>query len=97
MSESHHVYRMFGESGELLYVGVTSNLKQRMKAHQFSTKWYSEVFSISAQSFPYRSFAERAEDTAIYSEVPKYNVICQPYPVGGIVKSRLCELKNKER
>lgn len=68
------VYRVFGQYGELLYVGVTRNFPQRIKRHRDKSKWWREWFDISFEPFATRAEAEAAEARAIDTENPRWNV-----------------------
>lgn len=42
-SLGHYVYRFFGASGDLLYIGSSGNLWYRIGQHAASRKWWPEV------------------------------------------------------
>jgi excinuclease UvrABC nuclease subunit len=67
------VYRAFGESGRLLYVGLTANPEQRMSGHRSSSRWWREATFIRFTRYPDRPSATAAERTAIALEDPRYN------------------------
>lgn len=67
------VYRMFGTSGELLYIGVTVNLAQRTALHRSQSPWWPEVATVTSEDFGDRLDAEVAESLAIRNERPVYN------------------------
>jgi hypothetical protein len=75
---THVVYRFFAESGELLYVGVTSNPVARFRAHEIQKSWWSEVADTTLEEYPTRQDALTAEQRAICAEMPRYNVIHKP-------------------
>lgn len=67
------VYRAFSKDNELLYIGITQDLKNRIINHKSSKKWWIEVDRIDEESFDDRLSAMKAEVRAIKSENPKYN------------------------
>lgn len=67
------VYRAFSKDNELLYIGITQDLKSRVSTHKSSKEWWGEVDRIDEESFDDRVSAMKAEVRAIKSENPKYN------------------------
>lgn len=67
------VYRLYGQHDQLLYIGVSGNLKKRMQQHRRDKKWWSEVTRTVSQCFDSREEAELAEAEAIASERPLHN------------------------
>ena len=67
------LYRMFGRSGDLLYVGVSSNLAARLVQHENEKEWWHEILFVEVEHFPDRLSAEAAENRAIKGEAPVYN------------------------
>lgn len=68
------LYRLYGESGQLLYVGITRNPDARWGTHSMTKPWWAEVASRAVEWHPSRSVAQRAERIAIVAERPLYNV-----------------------
>lgn len=71
--DGHHLYRLFDAVGELLYVGITNNVKRRLQAHAERQPWWSEVARHTFTSLPDREMLEAAEAIAIRYETPRYN------------------------
>lgn len=71
----HVLYRMFGHSDELLYVGITCNPPARFKQHAKEKDWYAQLSYINVELHPSRDALEKAEKRAIQLEFPKYNVV----------------------
>ncbi|WP_205327017.1 GIY-YIG nuclease family protein [Glycomyces sp. YM15] len=69
----HTVYRCFDAAGDLLYVGMTKDLQQRMKAHQARSRWWDEFDHCAEAQFIGRRAAAIAEALAIRDEAPKFN------------------------
>jgi excinuclease UvrABC nuclease subunit len=67
------VYRVFSKENELLYIGVTKDLKHRISNHKSSKNWWHEVSRIDEECFDDRISAMKAELNAIKNECPKYN------------------------
>lgn len=68
------LYRMYDADGVLLYIGITTNLEDRLADHRGFKGWWREVSTIKLEHFPTRSSAEDAERLAIETEVPRWNV-----------------------
>lgn len=72
------VYRLFGASGELLYVGITRRGQRRVNEHAKDKPWWTEVATATFQHFPTWPEAVTAEAHAIKDEKPVYNIV-QPW------------------
>lgn len=68
------LYRCYSASGELLYVGVTWNVPSRMLSHQSTAAWHPAVVRTTSEEFPTRAAARAAEEAAIQSEQPTFNI-----------------------
>lgn len=71
------LYRLFDESGTLLYVGITGSPAARMNAHRHDKPWWSEV-DPSRTTWAWhdnRDQAAKAEVETIRGERPRYNVM----------------------
>lgn len=73
----HALYRMYGLKGDLLYVGITFSMLQRLWEHRGSQPWWPEVATIKIEHFDDRAAALEAEAEAIQIERPRYNVMLQ--------------------
>lgn len=69
------VYRLHSGSGELLYIGSTSNPPQRWSRHKGSKPWWSEVAFYTLEWHTDRATAFAEEYRAIRAEEPRYNVL----------------------
>lgn len=68
------VYQIFNDRDELIYVGVTHCIFQRMAAHLDRSRFASEAFRVAWENFPTRSEALEAERTLIAENRPRFNV-----------------------
>lgn len=68
------LYRLFSEHGELLYIGISIRVEQRLYEHSQSKWWWPEVEYQLITNLPTRREALELEEWAIRSERPKYNV-----------------------
>ena len=68
------VYRFKDAEGQLLYIGRSSNMVQRLMLHESQAPWFGQVQSITVEHFTDMPTARDAEREAIYSEAPRYNV-----------------------
>jgi DNA-binding XRE family transcriptional regulator len=78
------LYRMFNETGVLLYIGMTTNIGTRMVNHQFDKPWWSEVRTIRVTPYSNRTEAENAERGAIIAEQPLWNEQIREATEGGV-------------
>lgn len=69
------VYRCYAADGDLIYIGSTVYLHQRIRAHRApsGSPWWDEVVRIEPESYPTESAARMAEAKAISRERPFYN------------------------
>jgi len=74
------VYRLYGDSGSLLYIGVTQNWAQRREHHAIVQPWFSDVAHAELESCPTRKDALAREATLIRELKPRYNIQHQPLP-----------------
>lgn len=73
--ESLALYRAYDLQGELLYVGVTKDMGQRMRSHASFSGWWNEFSYMTVdRSFLNRLDLEQAETMTIKNESPKYNI-----------------------
>ncbi|HEX2380091.1 MAG TPA: integrase arm-type DNA-binding domain-containing protein [Methyloceanibacter sp.] len=70
------LYRAYDPTGDLLYVGISLEPLSRLRKHKQGTaEWRHLVFRILIEPFATRKEALAAEDFAIKTEPPKFNVI----------------------
>lgn len=68
------LYRSFNESGELLYVGISMRMAQRIKEHDKFSGWFEKTAKITLEWHASRSDAIIAEREAIKTERPIFNI-----------------------
>lgn len=68
------VYRLYGEDGALLYVGMTTNPLGRIPQHK-RKPWGPQIASQTVEWHPNREAAKAAERSAIHHENPAYNLV----------------------
>lgn len=86
MAHDHALYRLYDESGQLLYVGISVDPGKRLAQHRSDKKWWSEVSNITIQPMATRKVALAAEREAIKDERPVYNLVHnEPLAIGGLV------------
>ena len=69
------VYRVYDESGQLLYVGLTNDITTRWYDHATHKPWWKiEAHRYEARWYATRVIARAEEVKAIRTERPKYNV-----------------------
>ncbi len=74
-----YIYKMYDETNELLYIGKTTNIEQRMNCH-FSKdmierqEWKNEVAYIDYYEFKTKVDMDIMELYYIALERPKYNI-----------------------
>lgn len=70
----HTVYLARDVHGEVLYVGVTSNLYRRLGQHSQRAPWWSLAHSFSLHGAKSRQAADRIEAQLIATLQPPHNV-----------------------
>ena len=68
------LYRFFDADGNLLYVGISDNLTARFKWHRDAQSWWGSVARKTITWYGTRNKAFAAEDYAIKTEFPLYNL-----------------------
>lgn len=68
------LYRHFNRSGQLIYVGVSLSVLQRLNQHKES-HWWREISQVTFERFNSRTAALVAEQIAIKEEKPFYNIV----------------------
>lgn len=69
----HALYRHFDLEGRLLYIGISVDPDLRLNQHKASSRWASDIYSVSVEWMNCRSGALSAELSAIRSEAPLHN------------------------
>lgn len=69
------LYRLYNDTDELLYVGISERWTRRLGQHRASKPWWAEVAKVHLETIPDRHCAERAEIAAIQVEKPRHNVV----------------------
>lgn len=70
---SFTLYRMRARRGELLYVGQSMRLPERVKQHRSDKVWWEEIDAIELQHFREQKALNEAERRAIILERPRHN------------------------
>lgn len=73
--ESHALYRFYGDTGQLLYVGITNDPARRISQHAAKKNWWRAVRGISLEWYSNREDAAAAEKRAIAIEKPMTNIV----------------------
>jgi len=68
------LYRHFDSDGRLLYVGITNSAVARINQHMKTARWAEDIRSVEIEWFETRADAIDAEDRAIASENPVFNI-----------------------
>lgn len=71
----HALYRMYDETGQLMYVGISVDPGRRFVQHRSDKPWWDQVVNFTVQPMPTRKAALAAEKDAIKSERPLFNVV----------------------
>lgn len=72
------LYRFFDADGRLLYVGISDNIRSRWGHHRNHKSWWPDVARATVELFDTWGAAAEAEDLAIKTEDPLYNVTGRP-------------------
>lgn len=68
------VYRIYNWRGDLLYVGITDSICQRMTNHLQTAAWAGQASRVEWEEHPTRSAAELEEWRQIRDLKPRFNV-----------------------
>ncbi len=68
------VYWLYGADGTLLYMGMTRDVRRRMREHAGQRPWWPKVVKIVTEVHPTPAKAEARENVAIYMDSPVHNV-----------------------
>lgn len=82
MSDETAVYRIYDDSGDLLYVGLTNNPKGRFKQHAKDKPWWPTTGTVKVTWYHRRPEAELREQQAIAEEGPRFNRALPPWLIG---------------
>lgn len=69
------VYLVYGRSDELLYIGITGDLLERLGGHSHDSAWMVEASRVEWQQLPSRQAALAVETHLIETLEPLHNVI----------------------
>jgi predicted GIY-YIG superfamily endonuclease len=72
------LYRLRDSGCDLLYVGITDNLRVRMGCHRREQWWWPHVRHIAVEWYAEREQADYAETLAIAAEHPEHNKAKRP-------------------
>jgi hypothetical protein len=73
-ARTHYLYRLFGATEDLLYVGIAVDPGMRLYIHRREKPWWPEVSRSALSTYPTRADAEYREAHAILTEHPRYNL-----------------------
>tara|TARA_R110002012_G_scaffold2511_4_gene12161 strand:- start:4092 stop:4745 length:654 start_codon:yes stop_codon:yes gene_type:complete len=68
------LYRSFDEHGALLYVGISHSAMHRLSQHKATSIWHNQCVHVELEHFDSRQEALEAEDNAIKTELPMFNI-----------------------
>ena len=68
------LYRFYDVGGRLLYIGITCNLAERLRAHARTQDWWPGVVRRTVVWYGSREEAEAAETKAVMAEDPLRNI-----------------------
>lgn len=66
-------YEYYNEAGDLLYVGVTENMRTRISAHRSSSEWFPQVAKIRARFYTTAARAAEREVALLTNATPIHN------------------------
>jgi len=68
------LYRHFDAENNLMYVGISLNVFQRLSQHRDHSRWFGNIKRVEIEHFETREKAIIAEKNAIKTENPKFNI-----------------------
>jgi len=87
---AHALYRFYGDTGQLLYIGITNDPGRRFSQHSATKTWWRAVRGISLDWHSSRQDALAAETRAIEVERPLMNVVRPGIPATASWKCGHC-------
>lgn len=72
-SGDHYLYRAYDANDVCLYIGVTTNVRRRIREHH-ARDWFPQVARWDVSEPMFRLHAAAAERSAIHCERPRYNI-----------------------
>ncbi len=72
------MYRLFDAQGDLLYIGMSRNIKERVRGHELKQPWGYQITGATYEAYETRHAASIAERDAIRDEEPRFNVAGRP-------------------
>jgi predicted GIY-YIG superfamily endonuclease len=69
----HYVYRLYGDDGQLWYIGFTGNVAERLANHRSSRKPWARYARYRATEYDSYEDALAGERQAIHDEQPLFN------------------------
>lgn len=73
-ADRHALYRFYGETGQLLYAGISNDPGRRFGQHGATKSWWPTVRGITLEWYSSRRDALAAEARVIEVERPLFNV-----------------------
>lgn len=67
------LYRFYDEDGDLIYVGVSLSIINRLKHHKANSHWFDRVAKITIENFNTEEEMLKAEKNVIVEENPFFN------------------------
>ena len=74
MSKGLALYRWFNKKHELLYIGISSSIGSRIKAHSKTSDWFLESAYMTIEWVKTPEELDKKERVAIRKERPLYNI-----------------------
>lgn len=96
-NETTILYRHFGSSGELLYVGISISALRRITEHRGTSSWFSSVVKIELERFETRDIALQAERVAISAENPLFNDHHSKFPPFSVCIKSIAPITEKTK
>src|SRR5690348_10078875 len=75
MERTPLVYRVYDDTDRLIYIGATSNLKQRLDHHRSAAWWWGLAGRVTKVEQPNMECAFIVEHAAIRAERPAFNLL----------------------
>lgn len=75
----HDVYKAFNAAGELLYVGISINVFNRLREHEKYAGWVRDASTLRVVRYADRRQAMAEEARTIRDEAPLWNVTRERY------------------
>lgn len=91
------VYSIFNDKDEIIYIGCSGNLINRINSHLYLKEWANEICKITLERFENKEDALTEESLLIIKVKPKYNTVHNDEIKRKYIKRTGVDMSSKEK